>query len=942
MIGTALAHYRITAALGAGGMGEVWRATDTKLDREVALKVLPPAVAADPDRLARFEREAKVLASLNHPNIAHLYGLETAYACHSERAERVEESPEAQSDAKRKAPSRASGGHSTRSSDSLAQEGDKGLSTSEVQRAPENSGGPSTPAPSDDASAQDDIRSVTFLVMELVEGEDLSARIARGPIPIDEVIPIALQIAEALEAAHEAGIVHRDLKPANIKLTEDGTVKVLDFGLAKSWENAHGDSSLSLSPTITQHATMEGVILGTAAYMSPEQARGKKVDRRADIWAFGVVLWEMLTGRRLFEGETAVEILGSIFRQEISFDSLPAATPPSLKAVVGRCLDRDPRTRLRDIGEARIMIAGTAAGPATENLEEAASAPSNRTPRRLAAVALIATGIAFGGVAAWLLKPAAAPATRSLALAAPAEIEGPRVKPRISPDGRMMSYFADGRLWLQHFDQLSARAVPESESSTQAAWSPDGSALVMAVRSEIRRVTLDGNSTLIAHVPIAIGDIGASLAWTTDNRIVYATGDNSIFEVPVTGGSPRSVLDPDLAVESDFHQPFALPDNRGILYVVHRVPQGIDTLEVLADGERNVVFREPGASLSLPVYSPTGDILFERSDAASGLWSLPFSLSKLEATGPAVLITAEGSHPGVARDGTLLYSSIASEGNHRLAFAGLDGVVISEIGEPVQHADNAQLSPDGKSLAVCIVEGSDVNLWVYDLELMSRNRLVFQAGCGGRQGSVAWVPDGSAIVFGDTTSGAIRVIRTDGGSGEASVLAEGLQPEVSPDGQFLIYSRDGDLWYRPMDGSSDPRLVMQTPEREELPRISPSGDLLAYLSTESGRTEVFVRRFPSGDGRWQVSEGGGDFPRWSKAGDHLYYIKDEVLVMEVDVTTKPMVRMSGDRELFSAPLSRLGPNHGYDITADGRQFVMVHYGELRRGGGDLILVTNWK
>ena len=692
---------------------------------------------------------------------------------------------------------------------------------------------------------------------------------------------------------------------------------------------------------MTHHATMEGVILGTAAYMSPEQAKGKAVDRRTDIWAFGVVLYEMLCGERLFEGETAPEILGSIFRQEISLDTIPDTTPRSFRALIGRCLDRDPRTRLRDIGEARIAIVSATDGSGAATTDHAAVAPA-RPIRRLALVAMIATGIAVGGIAAWTLKTDPAPPTRRLALAAPAEIEGPRTKPSISPDGRMMAYLADGKLWLQHLDQLTARAVQGSESATQAAWSPDGGALVMAVGSEIRRVTLEGDSSLVAHLPVAVGDIGASLAWTADDTIVYATGDNSLFEVPVAGGSPRSILDPDLKVEADFHQPFALPDGRGILYIVHRVPEGIDTIEVLADGERKVVFREPGAVLALPVYSPTGHILFERSDAVTGLWSLPFSLSKLEATGPAVLITDEGSHPGVAHDGTLLYSSMGSEGHHRLALVGLDGAVSSEIGEPVQHADNAQLSPDGKSLAICLVEGSDSNLWVYDLDLGSRRRLVFNAGCGGRQGSIAWLPDASAIVFGDSEGRAVRMMATNGGSGEAAVLAEGLHPELSPDGQLLIYTHDGDLWYRPMDGSSAPQPVMETSAREELPRFSPSGDLLAYVSNETGRDEVYVRRFPSGDGRWQVSEGGGDFPRWSRAGDRLYYLTDEVLLTEVEVTTQPTVRMSGARALFSTPLARLGPNHGYDVTPDGKHFVMVHYDEVRRGDGDLILVTDWK
>ena len=361
MIGTTLAHYRITAALGAGGMGEVWRATDTKLEREVALKVLPEAFASDPDRLARFEREAKVLASLNHPNIAHLYGLESVS---TQMAAGTAAPQGSQADEERLV------GHASRVPDAQASREPQVLQGSRADE--ERLVGQPSRLPSgnsklktqnskltSDAAASE----VTFLIMELVEGEDLSERIARGPVPVDEALPIALQIAEALEAAHEAGIVHRDLKPANIKITDGGTVKVLDFGLAKAWETEGGDTSLSLSPTITRHATMEGVILGTAAYMSPEQAKGKTVDRRTDIWAFGVVLYEMLSGERLFEGETAPEILGSIFRQEISLDALPESTPLSLRAMIGRCLDRDPRTRLRDIGEARIAISGPAHGP---------------------------------------------------------------------------------------------------------------------------------------------------------------------------------------------------------------------------------------------------------------------------------------------------------------------------------------------------------------------------------------------------------------------------------------------------------------------------------------------------------------------------------------------------------------------------------------------------
>ena len=354
MIGTTLAHYRITAALGAGGMGEVWRATDEKLDREVALKVLPADFAADPERLARFEREAKVLASLNHPNIAHLYGLESVK---TQMAAGTAAPQDSQADEERPV------GHASRVPDTdparephspQGPRADEERFVGQPSRLPSGNSRLKTQNSklTSDAAASD----VTFLVMELVEGEELSDRIQRGEIPSDEAIPIALQIAEALEAAHEAGIVHRDLKPANIKVTENGTVKVLDFGLAKAWESDGGDSSISMSPTMTRNATMEGVILGTAAYMSPEQARGKKVDRRADVWSFGVVLWEMLTGRKLFEGETVSDVLAAVLRAEIPWDELPQSTPFSVERLLRRCLAREPERRLRDMGDAGLEL----------------------------------------------------------------------------------------------------------------------------------------------------------------------------------------------------------------------------------------------------------------------------------------------------------------------------------------------------------------------------------------------------------------------------------------------------------------------------------------------------------------------------------------------------------------------------------------------------------
>ena len=427
MIGTSLAHYRITAALGAGGMGEVWRATDTKLGREVALKVLPEAFASDPDRLARFEREAKVLASLNHPNIAHLYGLENLEI--DEKAV-----------------------------------GEGFIPSRDDERAGIN------PAPT----------TVHMLVMELVEGEDLSERIRRGAIPIDEAIPIAVQIAEALEAAHEAGIVHRDLKPANIKLTENGTVKVLDFGLAKAWETEAGDSGLSLSPTLTRHATMEGVILGTAAYMSPEQAKGKKVDRRADIWAFGVVLWEMLTGTRLFAEETASETLAAVLKDEPDWQSLPATTPRRLVELLRRCLQRDLRQRLHDIADGRLDL---------EDLLSPGAREVEGVPRpvvgsmRWRVVCGVAAGLAAGLLisALWWSARGESPAPVPILSFRPVtQFSGLEVQPTLSPDGRFVAYASDvDGDWDIYLMRTSGGnpinlTAGSGEADMQPAFSPDG------------------------------------------------------------------------------------------------------------------------------------------------------------------------------------------------------------------------------------------------------------------------------------------------------------------------------------------------------------------------------------------------------------------------------------------------------------------------------------
>jgi serine/threonine protein kinase/Tol biopolymer transport system component len=592
VIGTTLAHYRITAALGAGGMGEVWRATDEKLGREVALKVLPEAFAADPDRLARFQREAKVLASLNHPNIAHLYGLETVAM----------------------QPTRPAAGTAAPQRSQADEEGIVG----HASRVPGGAGGNSEfriPNSELSAAAPAAAGAVTFLVMELVEGEDLSERIARGAIPIDEAIPIARQIAEALEAAHEAGIVHRDLKPANIKLTDDGVVKVLDFGLAKAWESDGGNSSISMSPTMTRNATVEGLILGTAAYMAPEQARGKKVDRRADIWAFGVVQWEMLTGRKLFEGETVTDVLAAVVRQEIELDELPRNTPATFRRLLGRCLDRDPRQRLRDIGEARVTLARL------PEADEASSPQNGRVwlTRRSFAVTTALTGV--GAVLGFGIGRRVAGPMADSAVGGSLEItrltsSGKVIAAAISPDARYIAYVESDQglqsLWLRQLasGQTLRLIVERPVAYWGLTFSSDGNNVVFGLRSP---TDPDGAflsiSTLGGAQRRLLSGIDSAPAFSSDAqrmafvRTRFPSDEESALMVATADGSDPKALAvyrlPEFVAPIFFAGPAWSPDGSRIVTAVGRLGSAtadararLDAV-ALADGSVSV-FSDPG------------------------------------------------------------------------------------------------------------------------------------------------------------------------------------------------------------------------------------------------------------------------------------------------------------------------------------------------------------
>ncbi len=661
MIGTTLAHYRVTAALGAGGMGEVWRAEDTKLGREVALKVLPEEFAQDPDRMARFEREAKVLASLNHPNIATLYGLETAIPSGTETETGTGENSK--------------------------------LRTKNSALAANAASSPTT-----------------FLAMELVEGEDLSERIKRGPIPVEEAIPIALQIAEALEAAHEQGIVHRDLKPANIKLTEDGVVKVLDFGLAKAWETDSGDSSLSMSPTMTRHATVEGVILGTAAYMSPEQARGKKVDRRADIWAFGVVLWEMLTGRKLFDGETVSDVLAAVLTREPDLSELPSDTPAQVRRVLGRCLQRDPRRRIRDMGDVRLELeedfdsGDDRFGPAGVAVE--GRSRRVRLPWMLAAAMTLAA-LALG----WsLMRSPVAPegVPTHLALTLPDGLSFAMRQKRpvmaISPAGDELVFHAgDGRIDHLYRRSLSSPdAVPleGTEGGRAPFYSPDGRWVgFTAGDSRLKKVSLEGGQV----VALADGDWGGG-SWGEDGSIIYTPNYlDGLWRVAAEGGAAEELTQPDPAVgELNHSWPDHIPGTDAVVFTSFRLPLSESRVELydVATSERRLLVE----NAVFGRYVASGHLLFVREGV---ILAAPFDQQELELTGPPVPVVEDAfvapfegnSQFAVSETGTLIHAP-ASLLQPPREVAWIDRQGREEILLEADRRYSApSLSPDGRYVA---------------------------------------------------------------------------------------------------------------------------------------------------------------------------------------------------------------------------------------------------
>ena len=852
-------------------MGEVYRADDTKLGREVAIKVLPEAVAADPERLARFEREAQVLASLNHPNIAAIYQVEEADSTH-------------------------------------------------------------------------------FLVMELVEGEDLMERLERGAVPVDDAISIALQIAEALEAAHERGIVHRDLKPANVKVKPDGQVKVLDFGLAKALdplEATSGSHALSMSPTLTARMTQAGILLGTAAYMSPEQARGQEADKRADIWAFGVLLWEILGGRQLFVGDTVSDTLAEVLKTEPDLSVLPKGVSPPIRRLLDRCLTREVKDRLRDIGEARIVL---------EQYDDDGSFASDEEERtrrarnsRVAIMAVLLAAVAAIGawfMARWTAEPSSEPPTYSFLVNEPKGIMTGSLA--ISPDGSRLAFVAQGegtteRIWVRPLDSFSARPLPGTEGARRPFWSPDGQEIAFFIHDELLRIAIDAAAPRrIATVPDSIGG-----TWGPDGTILVGNSKGPIRRVAASGGvspSPAVELTEAEGPSVSHGWPEFLPDGRQYVFLSDGAggTDGLDhRLALGALGEQQSRTLIPDLR-SPALIDPRGWILFGQNNQVVAQ-QMDFAIGTL--IGDPYLVadgvfTTDQFHKipvSVSSQGSLAFQT--GTGSKHLVWRDETGAFLGTV-DSEQSMTDPRISPDGRALAVEIPHSSDERtVWVLDLERGVRTLLSVR---GQLSDSPAWSPDGRWVYFNTAGEDGWRMLRQPReGSPDPEQVTEGpfgdlTVADISPDGRWLLFGAltsdpSWNLWIMRLDiEDSEPSLWLEGPQNYQIARFSRDSRWIAYASDDRDQGEIFIRGVEGDGRRWQISSAGGTDPVWSRDGSTLFYISRDRQVMSVPIEIRDNEVIAGaPRELFRQP--NLAPGsfwrNVFDEAPDGRLLFVERSGE---------------
>ncbi len=868
MIGKTLLHYDIQKKIGAGGMGEVYRAVDTKLRRDVALKLLPPDMVHGSDKLIRFEREARVLAALNHPHVGAIYGLET--------------------------------------------DGDK-----------------------------------NFLVLELVPGEDLGEVLKRGPLVLDDVLNYSRQIAEGLEAAHEQGIIHRDLKPQNVMITPEGTVKILDFGLAKAFDVEQQGVSQTAMPTMTSGHTIAGMVMGTASYMSPEQARGTPLDRRTDIWSFGCVLFEMLGGRQVFEGETVSDVLASVLKTSPNWSKLPDDVPPALSRLMKRCFERDPRRRLRDIGEARVRLEGMIAGDWGEEAgtDVIVAGPSRGRIAMMIVVAGLLLGA--GGFFAGKMLQDKTPERqlRRYAMAVTQSDQDRRNDPVISADGRRVVYEQGGSLWVHELNQLEPRHLAGIETAEAPFWSPDGTEIGFFERSQMWRVPVAGGQKQL------ICDLGGTVAggrgahWGDDGTILFSRGNSGILSAAAVGGDARLVIAVNDSTEGDLHEPFRMPDG-GIMFVVH--PKGLapGRLVVETDGVRRVLLDYADKRIWYPRYDGAGHIIFERDGAANkGVWVLRYDESNGLGVGDPILIVPDGGRPSVSPDGLLVYAlNPITGGQEQMVWVDRSGEVLEEITPVLPNLGNPKLSPDGRLLAMSINEAQEVDIWLQDLRRGTRQRLPHP---GSMDVQAEWSPTGDEIYFYSRPPSHKIFRRTLDATSPLDTLVAGAGPSLTSDGRLLAFvdyqSGNPALHVMETDGSGESRPIFSGPDEYKEPAISPDDRFVAYVSNESGLNEIYMRTFPDGKHPARVSLDGGEQLAWSRDGRRLFYMNvDQFYEVEVGEGERP--ELGQPVVLFEERRGDFLFDRGFAVSLDGERFIVVKLAsrEVGEASVEIAVVDQWE
>jgi serine/threonine-protein kinase len=886
--GSRLGGYEILGALGAGGMGEVYRARDANLARDVALKILPEAFTRDPERVARFKREAQLLAALNHPNIGAIYGFE-----------------------------------------------------------------------------QDGVSQ--FLVLELVDGETLDARLRARPggLPLDEAIAIARQIAEALEAAHEKGIVHRDLKPSNIALTAHDQVKVLDFGLAKAFDassSIDGAPQITHSPTLTFQATQVGVILGTAAYMSPEQAKGRVADKRSDVWAFGCVLYEMLTGTRAYQGEDVSDTLATVLKSQPDWNPL-RRVPPAIQGLVRRCLEKDRRQRISDIAVARYVLSDPHESVTAAAASPADSTPTPSTTRRTGfAAALLATA-AIAGIAGWLLRRPPVVVRSITRFAIPLTADQSLIPSTLgrhvltmSPDGRRLAFLANNQLFVREMDQVEPAAIRGAgDSLFEPVFSPDGQSIAYYSNGHFKKIPISGGA------PVTICDAATpwGASWTGD-RILFGEGPAGIYEVPASGGVPKLAIAADPKNAEFLHGPQLLPGGDVVLFTIGSASAVIDrwsgaqiAVQSLKTGARKVLMR--GGTDAR--YLPTGHIVYGREGV---LFANAFDPDRLELVGgPTAVIEGVGMAAGgltgamqfdVSTTGALSYLPAVAGAITTINWRDRKGTD-TLVAAPPHSFETPRISPDGTRIVVHASD-QDNDLWIWDTKNDTLTRLTFDKG---NDSSPVWTRDGKRVIYTSNRDGVPNLYwKAADGTGQTEALLQ-KPPEsngalvansTTPDGKAIVYSIGvpSDVMLLPLaaDGTERrPRPLMAQPQfAERGGEVSPDGKWIVYYSDESGAFQVYVRPFPAVDtGRWQVSADGGSLPTWNRNGRELFFIDTRAHL--VGVTIQPAASFAFSKPTVLLDLSdTVAVLRNYDFAPDGSRAVIIKQARMR-GATQFNIVENW-